>query len=215
MSLLKLKSEFCKLKPSQRLYGLDIPLIGLTGGIATGKSTASGYLAGKRLPVIDADALVKDIYAQEQTKSLVSQNAPEAISAGQIDFKRLRESFFSHPKLRQKLEEHIYSLLPAAFRIHLAELGKPQFVIYDVPLLFEKNLQEKMDLTLLIYAPKETQIKRLISRDEIDKPLAETIISNQMPIEEKKELGDFIIKNDKSLKQLKQELDIFCDQIFS
>lgn len=147
MSLLKLKSKFCKLNPENRLYRLDIPIIGLTGGIATGKSSASSILSKKGAPIIDADALVKDIYAMDETIELLAKLAPQVLKDKKtIDFKLLREIFFNDHSLKGELETHIYSLLPQAFRARLKSLEAPNFVIYDVPLLFEKGLQKSMDL---------------------------------------------------------------------
>ena len=84
-SLLKLKSKYCKLAPEQRLYDLSIPIVGLTGGIATGKSTVSEILKQQGVALIDADALVKDIYALNETKKLVKKLAPEAITDETIE----------------------------------------------------------------------------------------------------------------------------------
>lgn len=214
MSLLKLKSEFCKRDTRHRLYSLDRPVIGLTGGIATGKSSASNVLIQKGLPLIDADALVKDIYAMDATKELVFQIAPCAVANDQIDFKILRQFFFNEPRIKQKLEEHIYAHLRQAFEKRLDQQTNPNFVIYDVPLLFEKGLQEKMDLTALVYAPEDLQLRRLLARDQIEPSLARKILSSQMPIEQKRKLAEFEIQNTSDLKHLEQQVNIFCSQVF-
>ncbi len=214
MSLLKLKSKFCKLGPDQRLYNLNAALIGLTGGIATGKSTVSALLKAKGLPIIDADALVKEIYAKESTKALVSRVAPTVSGLKGIDFKALRSIFFKEPEVKSELENHIYGLLPEAFMTSYKRLGSPDFVIYDVPLLFEKSLDKKMDLSALVYASEKTQIERLMKRDSIDEELAKTILSHQWPIEKKKAHAEVIIDNSREIKSLEQEVERFLQRLF-
>lgn len=196
------------------MYGLDIPVIGLTGGIATGKSTAASILKEKNLPVIDADALVKDVYALEQTKRLVEKLAPSVIKDEKIDFKLLREIFFTNPEVKTRLEQHIYALLPQEFAKRLAEFGKPRFIIYDVPLLFEKGLHHKVDQSVLIYTPKDTQLERLVKRDKIDPELAYKILGNQMPINEKRELSDFVIENTSDINNLKVKIEELLESLF-
>lgn len=214
MSLLKLKSKFCKLGPDQRLYALDVPLIGLTGGIATGKSSVSNILNSKSLPIIDADALVKEIYAKESTKTLVASVAPTVSGLNGIDFKALRAIFFKDSKVKSELETHIYGLLPSAFQKAYEDLDSPDFVIYDVPLLFEKGLDKVMDATVLVYAPREQQIERLINRDHIDENLAKTILSNQWPIDKKRDLADLIIDNSNDFKALDEKVESLAQELF-
>lgn len=213
MSVLELKSNYCKLDTNNRLYSLSMPIIGLTGGIATGKTTAAKILKQKNVPVIDADALVKDIYALEATKSLISSEAPSAMRDNEIDFKELRQLFFKDERLKERLEGHIYGLLPEAFAFRLKQYPRAKFIVYDVPLLFEKGLHSKVDLSLLVYAPRETQISRLLKRDNIQLPLAESILSHQTPIDEKKKQADYVIENTRDIKHLEQEVNKFLRKV--
>lgn len=214
MSLIKLKAKYCKLDASQRLYGLDIPVVGLTGGIATGKSTVSKSLRAMGIPVIDADSLIKDIYKMDSTIELVSKVAPKAIKENEIDFKTLRAIFFNDESIKSQLEAHLYSLLPQAFKSALGEYTSPEVVIYDVPLLFEKKLDQSLDFNAVVYCPKEQQVARLISRDSIDENLAQRILSNQLPIDEKKRLANYVIDNSKDISNLEVEIRKFSSKIF-
>ncbi|MCO4753754.1 MAG: dephospho-CoA kinase [Bacteriovoracaceae bacterium] len=207
MSLLKLKSKYCKLAPEQRLYNLDRPLVGLTGGIATGKSTVSKLFKERGAYIIDADALVKAIYKDNETIDLVKELAPKAISGHKIDFKELRVSFFTDPNIKNKLENHIYKRLPEEFLKEVEKSQPGQLLIYDVPLLFEKAIDSKVDLSILVYAPKEIQIKRMQQRDGVELQLARTILANQMPIDEKKAMSDFILENTSDIKELEREVN--------
>lgn len=215
MSLLKLNSKYCKLSPEQRLYNIDQPIIGLTGGIATGKSTASSIMKSMGASIIDADGLVKRIYQSDDTKKLVKELAPESIFNSEIDFKKLRERFFSDSTVKSRLETHIYSHMPQKFKEAIEKLPKKSLIIYDVPLLFEKSIDKLVDVSVLIYAPKEVQVTRLVKRDGIDPKLAQTILAKQMPIEDKKKLAQFTIENTSDIKYLDNKVREFLGAVSS
>src|SRR5690606_10373426 len=143
-----------KLKPETRLHQTPVPIIGLTGGIASGKSTVSRMLVQKGIPVIDADQLIKDIYRLPETKTFVSEKCPDALKHDEIHFPTLRERFFNNPELKKDLERFLYQRLPQAFQAAYQKLGSPSYVVYDVPLLFEKGLDRLVDLKVLVYAPR-------------------------------------------------------------
>jgi dephospho-CoA kinase len=207
----KLKSNWITKDKTSRLYGIPVPIIGLTGGIATGKSTVAQMFKDVGVPVIDADKLVKSIYAKQSSYEFVLQHFPDAITNNDIHFKRLREIAFMTAENQLILETFIYSQMPVAFKeaFKEAHLSHPQheFVVYDVPLLFEKNLNTKVDASICIYTPRTTQLERLVKRDQINIQLAETILSKQMDIKEKKKKSDLIIENLGDLTTLKNNFD--------
>ena len=116
---MKIHNKYIRLNQKDRLYNLKIPIIGLTGGIATGKSTVSDYLEGKQHPVVCADQLVKKIYLLHDSIDFVKENAPECIKNNSIDFKVLRKNFFNSPVLKEKIENYIYKQLPLIFMKHI------------------------------------------------------------------------------------------------
>lgn len=189
-----------------RLYDSPIPVIGLTGGIATGKSTVSKMLREKGLFVIDADHLVKEIYKQDETKKFIATLSSQVIKAGEIDFNKLREIFFREKKIKTSVEDFIYLRLPQQFKESLKEAGKAPFVIYDVPLLFEKELDKRVDKTIVVYAPRKTQLSRLMKRDGHFEEMAMTILDHQLDIEEKKKKADIVVDNSGSLEDLAEEV---------
>ncbi len=205
--IVKLKEIFITKKPAERLHQITSPVIGLTGGIATGKSTVSNYLQEKGLPVICADKLVKEVYRDKETLNFISSEFPNVLSDNQIDFKKLRESAFSSTENREKLESFIYKKLPLVFKSKLSEFNNPQFVIYDIPLLFEKEMEDLFDVTICVYCSKEEQVKRIIKRDQSSEEMALKILENQLPIDQKKELSDFKIKNSGTIEKLELEIE--------
>lgn len=210
---MKLKPEWKKLDSKKRLHELEVPVIGLTGGIATGKSTVAKILMDHGLPVINADKLVKDIYARDEVKGWIRFNYPKVMSGDQIDFKLLREKFFTAPAVKDEIEAYIYARLPGAFGAAYEALGKPAFVIYDVPLLFEKHLDRLVDMKVVVYTSAKIQQARLMERDKHEEDMAKTIMATQMDIEEKKDKADFVIDNSTTLEELAEEVNQFLRQV--
>jgi len=211
----KLNKTKIKNHPQSRLYQLEIPIIGLTGSIATGKSTVAKFLTRKRIPLIDADQLVKEIYKTKECMDFISQLCPESIHNDMIDFKTLRQVFFAKANVKAEIEKFIYKRLPEQFNLSLSKLDFSQynFVVYDVPLLFEKNLKPYLDLTVVCYSPANIQIERLMRRDAITRDQANTIIESQMDIEDKKHLADFVIDNSFDKAHLEKEIEKFLSKI--
>lgn len=211
---MKLKKEFITRSQDNRAFKLPFPVLGLTGGIATGKSTVSRFFRSRGLPVIDADALIKKIYQSEETKNFIAKNYPEAMKDREILFPLLREIFFNTPEAKKAIESHLGTCLPSYFKEELEKLGEIEVLIYDVPLLFERGLEDKVDQTLVVYAPREIQIARLLSRDGGRRELAEKILDHQMDIELKKSKADILIDNSRTEAELELDLELLLKKIF-
>lgn len=210
MPIFKLNDKYVTKSNITRLYGVSNPIVGLTGGIATGKSKTSSILKEKGLHIIDADQLVKDIYKKEETINFIKQISASFIKKNEIDFKKLRKAFFSDNSVKENIEKFIYSRLEEEFLNNLPS-DPSELIIYDVPLLFEKQLNLKVDQSLLIYCPPDIQAQRLILRDSIDIELASKIIKSQLPIDQKKDQSDFIIENTKDIEHLDLNIKQFLD----
>lgn len=204
-----------KLTQETRLHNTPVPVIGLTGGIATGKSTVSKYLIGHDIPVICADKLVHEIYENQESLEFISQVAPAAVIDGKILFPKLRELFFADSELQKKIETFIYSKIGLQFREKYKSFNNPKYLIYDVPLLFEKGLDKLVDYIVVVYSSRSQQIERLINRDKIDKPLAESILDKQFSIEDKKSKADYIIENNTNLDGLEKNIESFLKDLKS
>ena len=209
----KLKSNLIKKDLNSRIYNIPVPIIGLTGGIATGKSTVANLFRQKSIPVIDADQLVKNIYQRPSTIAFIQKHFPESMIDQKINFKKLREKAFADKTAKTILENYIYSHLPDEFKNNYLLFKSPSFIVYDVPLLFEKHLNLMIDISICVYAPRTTQIERLMDRDQISRELAESIINQQMDIEDKKKLSDFTIQNTGTLNDLEEIVESLLMEI--
>ena len=209
----KLQSKFNKLTPHERLYQYDRPIVAITGGIATGKSTVTKMLEQKGFRVIDADQLVKSIYSLQETRNYIQNEFPEAWENNEINFIKLRALFFQNQKIKESIEAYIYQRLLKAFQKAAHQISDQNFYLYDVPLLFERSLHKQVDLTIVVYAPENIQLARLIDRDQMKRDAAIRILKAQMDIEEKKELADFVINNSGTLAELAAEVDQLLLQI--
>lgn len=214
MHSLKLKSPLIKLTKSERLYELDIPIIGLTGGIACGKSTVANLFRDLSFLVIDADKLIHQIYQDQKTIEFIKDSAPQCIKNNVVDFTSLREAFFNDSQLKESIVSFLYKKLPEYFKKALTCHSNPEVIIYDVPMLFENQLELELDLTITVYTPQEIQIKRVMKRDNIPQELAQKIIQQQMDIEQKRNKADYVLENTSDLEELSKRFQQLTSKLF-
>ncbi|HAL08534.1 MAG TPA: dephospho-CoA kinase [Staphylococcus sp.] len=189
-------------------------VIGLTGGIATGKSNASNILKEHGFYIVDADiasrkAVEKNSKGLKQVQEVFGD---QAIIDGEMNRQYVGSVVFKDESMRLKLNNIIH---PIVREIMDAEkklgLEKGKNVIMDIPLLFENKLQDTVDETWLVYTTEETQISRLKQRNQLSDDEATSRIQSQMPIEEKKQLADEIIDNNGTLEELAQNIETLIE----
>jgi len=186
--------------------------IALTGGIATGKSTVCSILKLHGFLTIDADKIAHILLDRHSTK-IALMFGQEFIENGKVLRKKLGKIIFSDEKEKLKLEAFIHPLIKEEIIKEAAifeKQNKPYFI--DIPLFFE-TMHYPIPKSLVIYTPKMLQIERLMKRDGITKEEAMTKISNQMDIEKKKTLADFVIDNSTNLKNLQKEVERVIKEI--
>lgn len=183
-------------------------VIGLTGGIATGKSTVTNYLTEQGYVVLDSDifskeALHKDSNCIEQVKQTF-----DCVVNGEIDRKKLGAIIFHDSQAKKKLEEIIHPYVIRKLQEGIIKNKDREIVFLDIPLLYECQLEFLCDTIVVVYCDEKTQILRLMKRDAIDEDYAKVIIGNQLSIEEKKQRANLVLDNSQSkevlLKQLKK-----------
>lgn len=182
--------------------------IGLTGGIATGKSTVAKLLRDEGLPVIDADSLAREVVAPDSDglKAVVSAFGRDILCPdGSLDREKLGRLIFSSTDLRLKLEGILHPLIQERKNVERLRMEREgaAMAFYDVPLLFEKNLEKDFDKTVLVFAPAEVQRARLRERDGLSEQQIESRMNSQLSIDEKLKRADYVIFNQGSMSDLK------------
>ncbi len=146
--------------------------IGLTGNIGSGKSTVAKMLAEKGAVIIDADTLAKEATRDKPILEAIAQKlSPELLQEGQLDRKKTAELIFNNPEARQILNSIIHPWVRAKSAERIAELSAsehpPEMIVQDIPLLFESGLENNFDAVIVVYAPLEQRIDRVMSRSNL------------------------------------------------
>ena len=189
-----------------------ILLIGLTGGIASGKSTVAHMLEEMGSHVIDFDMLARRVVepGRPAWKKIVDYFGRDILQgSGEIDRKRLSRIIFGNSEKRKRLEGFTHPFIADEFTGQVDEIASsdPDAIINAVvPMLFEAGMQVLFHKVVVVYIPREEQIKRLIERDGISEGDAVNILNAQMHIDEKIRQADFIINNENSIEETKRQV---------
>ncbi|MCF7930656.1 MAG: dephospho-CoA kinase [Acholeplasmataceae bacterium] len=184
-------------------------IIGLTGGIASGKTTASNYFLQLNIPVIDSDHIVKELWENNQ-EMIDKVEAFFHLSVKTYeDRKKLGHMIFHNDQKREALNHMVHPYVFAKIEQLKKEYHNSPYIVIDMPLLIEVGYQELCDYVLVVYVDLETQIKRLVTRDALDRTEAITRIHAQLLLEEKIKHADVILNNNGSLDELYQQIDEF------
>ena len=193
-------------------------VIGLTGGIASGKSTVAKMLEEKGAYLLDADRLAREVVEPDQPawQEIVNWLGQSILLPDRsIDRSKLAELVFSNQQMLERLNcivhPRVGTRLVALSKI-IREKDPDAVLIYDIPLLIEADMQSLVDLVLLVYVPRKTQIDRLQQRDNLSRAAAEIRLQNQMDIEDKKKYADAVIDNSGSLTETSCQADQFWDK---
>lgn len=172
-------------------------IIGLTGGIGSGKSTVAHYIASKGIPVYVADEAAKELMEQAeviaQIQTIFSQNviAPD----GKLDRKAIAQRVFSNPDELNKLNAIVHPLVKTHFSRWLQQHKSAAFVIKEAAILFETGGNEACDKVILVTAPEAIRIQRAMSRDHVSEEAIQNRMQNQLSDADKSKKSDFIISN--------------------
>ena len=178
-------------------------IIGITGGIASGKTTICNFLQGKSFPVHDSDKVVKNIYSKPSTKlikKLKIIGLSKSINNNKIDKSIIRFEIFNNKTKKAKLEKYLHKEVKISREKFIKKHNKKKtkVIILDIPLLFEANLSNICDFVVLVYAPKKTKIERAIKRKGMTKKLILQILKTQLGDTYKKKKSDFVINTTKT-----------------
>ena len=183
-------------------------IVGLTGGIASGKSTASNLFRKYGIEIVDADKVAKEVSEKKESIEKISNIFGKDIldSDGKIVREKLREKAFKNRELLQELNKIIHPQVMEYFKRKKEENSKDEILIFDIPLLYEAKMEYLCDKIIVVGVDVQKQIRRVVARDGSSEELAKKIIFNQMPLNEKIKKADIVIMNDGTLDELEEKV---------
>lgn len=181
-------------------------ILGLTGGIGSGKSTVSGIFKNIGIEIFDADLIAKEIFEEEKTQNEIKKVfGEEILTSNRVDREKLKEKVFNDKKKLENLNKIIHPKVIERYR-NIKERVEEKLIIFDVPLLFESGIDKLCDKILVVDIDEELQRERVKKRDGISSELVEKIIKSQLPREERIKKADFVVENNGSLEDLKEKV---------
>jgi len=195
-----------------------VKLVGLTGGIASGKSTVAEILKRQGAAIINADVLAREVVepGRQAWTEIVNTFGTAVLQPDRaLDRQKLRAIIFDDPDARKKLESIIHPQVRALAEQRIREHAAAGYavIVYEVPLLFEGNLQEWLRPVILVACDVDTQRNRLQSRDNLSAAQAQKHIDAQMSLEAKRRLADYVIENNGSLEDLERQVQAVLEKI--
>jgi len=189
-------------------------VIGLTGSLGMGKSTAARFFAEQRVPVHDADAVVHQLYAGEAVPAIEAA-FPGTTQGGKVDRNRLAALVLDDPAALKKLEAIVHPLVHAAERRLLAEAeaGGAKVAVLDIPLLFETGADKRVDAVVVVSAPAEVQQSRVLGRPGMTIEKLDAILGRQMPDAEKRRQADFVVDTSGSFDATRAQIRAILDAV--
>lgn len=187
-------------------------LVGLTGGIATGKSTVAGMFKRCGAVVIDADALAREVVqpGKPAWREIVKAFGKAVLNPDRtLNRPALGTKVFGHPAKLRQLENMIHPRVAREQRRLTRQAARKDpnaVVIYDVPLLFEAGIDERVDTTIVVTADRETQIARLKKRNGLSRAEALRRINSQMPLAQKRRRANYVLNGTLSLPELRKQV---------
>lgn len=191
-------------------------VIGLTGGIASGKSTASDYIRSLGFEVLDADIYARKVTEKDSTgyHKIIDVFGMGILDEDkEIDRRKLGEIIFNDPEERKKLNNISHPEIRRMMNADQDEFIKHNHVFLDIPLLFENGLDKKCDITITVYVTKDVQMERLTARNELTEKEAASRVDSQMSLDEKKNMSDHVFDNNGDQKELYDQIDQFVEML--
>jgi len=194
-------------------------IMGLTGGIASGKSTVSALFVNKGAGLVDADVIAREVMlpGHHVLAATVRHFGQQILSPdGTLDRAKLGEIVFRDPEARQTLNDLTHPAIRQEIRSRMQEmdlLEPERLVIVDIPLLYESNLQGMFEDIIVVYVPREVQLARLMQRNSWSREQAEDRLNAQMDIEHKRSKANYVIDNSGDLANTEMQVARLWDRL--
>lgn len=190
-------------------------ILGLTGGIACGKTTISNMFKKVGIEVVDADVVAREVLELPEVLKDIRETYGDIIFENdKLDRKKMRDIIFNNKDNIKKLNSIVH---PKVIKVFQDEYNKKKLkeavIVFDIPLLFEVGLEKFCDKILVVYVKEEVQIERIMRRDGSSRELAKKIIDAQMNLGEKIKLADYIIENSGTIDELEKKIKLILSKI--
>lgn len=194
--------------------------IGLTGGIGSGKSTVAKLLRSKGFIVLDADEMARKVVepGQEAFEKVVETFGQNFVGPdGSLDRKALGEQVFKDKSKLSQLEQILHPAIRQTIMLKAKQYERQghKILFYDVPLLYEKKMESQFEKVIVVDAPLEQRLQRVMRRDQLPRDLIEARVQSQLPLEEKVKQAHFVVDNSKDENWLEQQVDELIRDITS
>lgn len=183
-------------------------IYGLTGIIASGKSTVSRYFLDKGEYVIDCDKIAREVMEKKEVlEKIVETFGNEVMENGILNRKKLREKVFDKKEEVEKLNKIMHGEILKETRRLIQKNIEKEIIIVDMPLLFEVGFQNEVDKVIVVYSDEKSVVDRIIQRDKTTRENAENVLKRQMSIDEKAKKADFLLMNIHSFEAFQTNIE--------
>jgi dephospho-CoA kinase len=190
---------------------INMKVIGLTGGIASGKSLVSRFFEKENVVVLDADKIYKNLLKRNK---IMYNEIKNAFSLTELDLKTLSEIVFSNEEKLKVLNSIAHPYVKKVMIERIQRLKKTEkLIVLDIPLLFETKMENLCDKIICVYAEEKVQLERLLKRNALSLDSALKRINSQMPLKEKCKLSDYIIDNSSDIDNTYRQFKIILSKI--
>ena len=188
-------------------------VLGITGGIATGKSLVTKQFKDRGFPVYDADQIVHELYNNPSVIESITSRFPSVNDHGQINRKALGELVFNDILAKSDLEQIFHPLVYETLKTKINQHLSDPWVVLDIPLLYESGGEALCDMVLVVYVDQKTQLKRLMDRNNLSESEAKSRIESQMPLHEKMERADIVINNSGAVQKTLERVNEIIEKV--
>jgi dephospho-CoA kinase len=189
-------------------------VIGLTGSIGMGKSTAAKHFAKRGIAVFDADAEVHRLYEAKAVPAIAA-NFPTAVVGGRVDRSLLAQELAASPSKLKQLEAIVHPMVVKAELDFLRrqEAAGAKFAVLEIPLLFETDAESRVDVSIVLSAPEEVQRARVLARPGMTAEKLDQLLKRQLPDSEKRTRADYVVDSGKSIADMEAEIDRLIESL--
>jgi dephospho-CoA kinase len=182
-------------------------ILGLTGSIGMGKSTAAQFFAEAGVPVHDADAVVHRLY-QGEAAGPIGEAFPGTVTDGKVDRPKLAQQVLGDPAALKRLEAIVHPLVRASEQRFLADAAarNAPVVVLDIPLLFEVGAESRVDAIVVVSAPAQVQRERVLTRPDMTAEKLDALLAKQLPDEEKRRRAHFVVDSSGSFDSARAQI---------